>query len=90
MIGRKKTKIVATLGPATDSPEILKSMILAGVNVFRINFSHANYEEVKQRIAQVRAIQEELNTHVALLGDLQGPKLRVGVMEDDVVVENGD
>ena len=90
MIGRKKTKIVATLGPATDSPEILKSMILAGVNVFRINFSHANYEEVKQRIAQVRAIQEELNTHVALLGDLQGPKLRVGVMEDDVVVEDGD
>ena len=90
MIGRKKTKIVATLGPATDSPEILKGMILAGVNVFRINFSHANYEEVKQRIAQVRAIQEELNTHVALLGDLQGPKLRVGVMEDDVVVENGD
>ena len=90
MIGRKKTKIVATLGPATDSPEILKGMILAGVNVFRINFSHANYEEVKQRIAQVRAIEEELNTHVALLGDLQGPKLRVGVMEDDVVVENGD
>ena len=90
MIGRKKTKIVATLGPATDSPEILKGMILAGVNVFRINFSHANYEEVKQRIAQVRAIQEELNTHVALLGDLQGPKLRVGVMEDNVVVEDGD
>ena len=90
MIGRKKTKIVATLGPATDSPEILKSMILAGVNVFRINFSHANYDEVKQRIAQVRAIQEELNTHVALLGDLQGPKLRVGVMEDNVVVEDGD
>ena len=50
MIGRKKTKIVATLGPATDSPEILKGMILAGVNVFRINFSHANYEEVKQRM----------------------------------------
>ena len=49
MIGRKKTKIVATLGPATDSPEILKGMILAGVNVFRINFSHANYDEVKQR-----------------------------------------
>ena len=90
MIGRKKTKIVATLGPATDSPEILKGMILAGVNVFRINFSHANYDEVKQRIAQVRAIQEELNTHVALLGDLQGPKLRVGVMEDNVVVEDGD
>jgi len=90
MIGRKKTKIVATLGPATDSPEILKGMILAGVNVFRINFSHANYDEVKQRIAQVRAIQEELNTHVALLGDLQGPKLRVGVMEEGVVVEKGD
>jgi len=90
MIGRKKTKIVATLGPATDSSEILRQMILAGANVFRINFSHANYDEVKQRIAQVRAIEEELKTHVALLGDLQGPKLRVGVMEDDVVVENGD
>lgn len=90
MIGRKKTKIVATLGPATDSPEILRQMILAGANVFRINFSHANYDEVKQRIAQVRAIEEELKIHVALLGDLQGPKLRVGVMEDDVVVENGD
>ena len=51
MIGRKKTKIVATLGPATDSPEILRQMILAGANVFRINFSHANYDEVKQRIA---------------------------------------
>ena len=60
------------------------------MNVFRINFSHANYEEVKQHIAQVRAIQEELNTHVALLGDLQGPKFRVGVMEDDVVVNDGD
>ena len=67
MIGRKKTKIVATLGPATDSPEILRQMILAGANVFRINFSHANYDEVKQRIAQVRAIEEELKTHVALL-----------------------
>ena len=47
MIGKKKTKIVATLGPATDSPEILKQMILAGANVFRINFSHANYEDRK-------------------------------------------
>ena len=90
MIGKKKTKIVATLGPATDSPEILKQMILAGANVFRINFSHANYEEVKQRIAQVRAIEEELKTHVALLGDLQGPKLRVGEMEENVFVEKGD
>ena len=62
-------------------------MILAGANVFRINFSHANYEEVKQRIAQVRAIEEELKTHVALLGDLQGPKLRVGEMEENVFVE---
>ena len=88
MIGRKKTKIVATLGPATDSPEILRQMILAGANVFRINFSHANYEEVKQRIAQVRAIQEELNTHVALLGDLQGPKIRVSTFKDGKIFLN--
>ena len=90
MFKTKKTKIVATLGPATDNPEILRKMILAGANVFRINFSHADYEEVVNRIKMVRSISEEIGTNVALLADLQGPKLRVGVMEDNVFVNDGD
>lgn len=90
MFKTKKTKIVATLGPATDNPEILRKMIQAGANVFRINFSHADYEEVVNRIKMVRSISEEIGTNVALLADLQGPKLRVGVMEDNVFVNDGD
>lgn len=90
MFKTKKTKIVATLGPATDNPEILRKMIQAGANVFRINFSHADYEEVVNRIKMVRSISEGIGTNVALLADLQGPKLRVGVMEDNVFVNDGD
>lgn len=90
MLKTKKTKIVATLGPATDNPEILRKMIQAGANVFRINFSHADYEEVVNRIKMVRSISEEIGTNVALLADLQGPKLRIGVMEDNVFVNDGD
>ena len=87
---RKKTKIVATLGPATNSKEIIAQMIEEGVNVFRINFSHAEYKEVAQRIKYVREVNEELGFNAAILGDLQGPKLRVGVMQDGVEVAEGD
>ena len=87
---RKKTKIVATLGPAISTKEILLDMVATGVNVFRINFSHADYNEVKQRIKQIREINEEHGYNAAILADLQGPKLRVGVMKDHVVVAPGD
>jgi len=87
---RKKTKIVATLGPATSSKEILKKMIQQGVDVFRINFSHANYDDVKERIAMIRELSEEYGFNTSILADLQGPKLRVGVMSEDVIVEPGD
>ena len=87
---RKKTKIVATLGPATSSKEILKKMIEQGVDVFRINFSHADYEDVKERIAMIRELSEEYGYNTSILADLQGPKLRVGVMSEDVIVEPGD
>lgn len=86
----KKTKIVATLGPATSNKEILKDMILAGVDVFRINFSHADYDDVRDRITMVRELNEELGIFTAILADLQGPKLRVGVMAGEVVVAPGD
>jgi len=87
---QKKTKIVATLGPATNNKKILKKMILEGVNVFRINFSHADYKDVKKRIQMIRELGEEMGTTTAILGDLQGPKLRVGVMKEEVVVNPGD
>lgn len=90
MPNTKKTKIVATLGPATDTKEVIKNMIEAGVNVFRINFSHADYEDVKKHINTIRSVNQEFNYNVAILADLQGPKLRVGVMEDDVLVNPGD
>ena len=87
---QKKTKIVATLGPATSTKEVLKGMLEEGVNVFRINFSHANYDDVKERIDMIRELNEEYGFTAAILADLQGPKLRVGVMKEEVVVNPGD
>ena len=86
----KKTKIVATLGPATSTKEVLKGMLEEGANVFRINFSHADYDDVKQRIEMIRELNEEFGFTAAILADLQGPKLRVGVMKEEVVVNPGD
>ena len=86
----KKTKIVATLGPACSTKEVLKKMIDAGVNVFRVNFSHADYQDVKSKIELIRDLNKEFGYTAAILGDLQGPKLRVGVMKEDVVVKPGD
>jgi len=90
MSTNKKTKIVATLGPACSTREVMKKMIDAGVNVFRVNFSHADYDDVKAKIEIIRSLNEEFGYTTAILGDLQGPKLRVGVMKEDVVVHDGD
>lgn len=87
---RKKTKIVATLGPATSTKEVLKGMLEEGVDVFRINFSHADYKDVAERIKMIRDLNDEFGFTAAILADLQGPKLRVGVMKDEVVVNPGD
>lgn len=86
----KKTKIVATLGPASSSKEVIEKMILAGVNVFRINFSHADHADVAERIQIIRELSEKHQTYTAILGDLQGPKLRVGVIEEGAEVAPGD
>ena len=90
MPNKKKTKIVATLGPATSRKDVLRKMIKAGVDVFRINFSHADYKDVEKRIVMIRELQEELGVYTAILADLQGPKLRVGVMSGEVIVAPGD
>ena len=86
----KKTKIVATLGPASSDRDTIKQMMIAGANVFRINFSHADFDAAKERIQLIRDLNKELGYNVGILADLQGPKLRVGKMKDDVVVEKGD
>ena len=78
MIINKKTKIVATLGPATNTKETLTELASSGVNVFRINFSHAEHAEVKKRIKIIRELGEKLGSNTSILADLQGPKLRVG------------
>jgi len=90
MLKRKETKIVATLGPATSNKTILKKMLDQGANVFRINFSHANYDDVKERVKMIRELNDKHGYNAAILADLQGPKLRVGVMKEEVVVNKGD
>jgi len=90
MRNRKKTKIVATLGPACNDIEILEEMMTVGVNVFRVNFSHADYENVAQKVKEIREINKKRSYNVAILADLQGPKLRVGVMKEKVKLKKGD
>ncbi|MDA0363811.1 MAG: pyruvate kinase [Bacteroidetes bacterium] len=86
----KRTKIVATLGPASSEPSVLEAMLRAGVNVFRVNFSHGSHEQHRGTIRTIREILERTGLHAAILADLQGPKLRVGVVEEGAVVEPGD
>ncbi len=83
-----KTKIIATMGPATSDIPMLKKIIRAGVDVCRINFSHGDWDTHLQVINNIRQVNEELGTHVAILGDLQGPKLRIGKVENDKMLLN--
>ena len=78
----RRTKIVSTLGPATDEPGVLEKLILAGVNVVRMNFSHGSPEDHMRRADAVREYSEKHGKHVAILGDLQGPKIRVARFAD--------
>ncbi|MBS1755036.1 MAG: pyruvate kinase [Ferruginibacter sp.] len=89
---QKKTKIIATVGPASESPEKLLELTKAGVNVFRLNFSHGTYENKKTIINHIRTINKMEPVNIAILGDLQGPKLRVGDLENGQIelVEGAD
>lgn len=73
-----RTKVVATIGPASNSPDVIRQMILAGMNVARLNFSHGSYEDHAANVSLLRSIARELDTPLTLLQDLQGPKIRVG------------
>lgn len=82
---RSHTKIIATIGPASSSREILEQMIQEGVDVFRVNFSHGSHEDHLKTIKIIHELNEELHSNVAILADLQGPKLRVGEMQENGV-----
>ncbi len=84
-----KTKIVATVGPASNSKDMLRALIKEGVDVFRLNFSHGTHEDHFKVIQNVRELNKELGTKICLLQDLQGPKIRVNEMEPNVTIERG-
>ena len=87
----KRAKILATLGPATNSYEAIENLIRAGVNGFRLNFSHGTYEERDQQIVWIRTASQKLNKPVAILQDIQGPKIRLGEVKDNNFdVKKGD
>ncbi len=85
-----KTKIVATVGPASRSRDMLRQLIIHGVDVFRLNFSHGKHEDHQVVLDNIRELNEELGTHVCILQDLQGPKIRIGEVENgEVILEEG-
>ena len=86
-----RTKIVATVGPACDTYEKLLDLVKAGVNVFRLNFSHGNHEDKAKIIEHIRKINKYHPFNIAMIGDLQGPKLRVGDIENgEIEIVPGD
>ncbi len=84
-----RTKVVCTIGPSSSDPEVLRSLMQAGLDVARINFSHGTHEAHAARIAEIRRIATELNRPVAILGDLQGPRIRVGTLAQPMQLEEG-
>jgi pyruvate kinase len=85
-----KTKIVATVGPASNNKEMLKALAIEGVDVFRLNFSHGKHEDHLKVIHFIREINQELDTHIAILQDLQGPKIRVNEVEPNTEIKAGE
>jgi len=77
----RRTKIVATIGPATESKEVLRQLIEAGATTFRLNFSHGDHEDHAERIITIRQVAQEMGVHIGILQDLQGPKIRLGRFE---------
>ncbi len=85
-----KTKVIATVGPASNSKEVLKQLIVAGVDVFRLNFSHGTHDDHAKVIKFIRELNAELGTHISILQDLQGPKIRLNDMEEGCVIKDGE
>ena len=86
----RKTKIIATIGPASRSPEMLEQLMLAGMDCARLNFSHGTLDEHAEVIRTVRELSKKHNKHVAILQDLGGIKLRLGTLSEPVQLNHGD
>ncbi|MFZ2776104.1 MAG: pyruvate kinase [Candidatus Microsaccharimonas sp.] len=86
----KRTKILATVGPATGTPEMIEQLITAGVNGLRLNFSHGDYAERDNQITWIREASKKIGKPVAILQDLQGPKIRLGMLNENTAVKKGD
>src|SRR5215467_15211796 len=82
---RNKTKIVATIGPASETPEVLERLIRAGLSVARLNFSHGNFADHAERIRRIRSAAEAAGRRVAIMADLPGPKMRIGKIEPEPI-----
>ena len=90
MITHKKTKIIATIGPASESEKMLEKLIALGIDGARLNFSHGSHEEQGNRIKLVRKISKKLGRHIAVIADIQGPKIRIGNLpENGIELKNG-
>jgi pyruvate kinase len=85
ILRQRQTKIVATLGPASSTLEVIRELFLTGVDVFRLNFSHGTHEDHKMRLGFIRQVEEEFGTPISVLADMQGPKLRVGRFKDGAI-----
>jgi pyruvate kinase len=90
ILSQNRTKIVATLGPASSSKEIIEKMIIAGVNVFRLNFSHGDHSDVEKLVQIIRKVSQKLESNVGILADLQGPKIRIGTLEHNIAIKKGN
>src|ERR1035437_6248222 len=86
----RRAKIVATIGPSSMDADICEKLILAGMNVARLNFSHGTHDEHAERIACIRALSEKLGIPVGIMQDLQGPKIRVGMLEPAMDLVEGE
>ena len=83
----KKTKIIATIGPSTNDTNIIKELIINGVNAFRINMSHASIDELKELKQKIDKVNKELNTNLPIIVDLNGPNVRLNKVEENSVLE---
>jgi len=82
---RRRTKIVATLGPASATAEMIRALYVAGVDVFRLNFSHGSHDDHAARVKTLRALEQEFSKPVGILADMQGPKLRIGKFKNSSI-----
>ena len=85
----RNVKVVVTLGPASKSPDMIHRLFLAGADVFRLNMSHGSHEDMVEYHSAIRKIEKDLGRPIGILADLQGPKLRIGGMKDNIILKEG-